>query len=216
MIIDPITIVLALVGGALGFAADALAHRWPDHEVGHTARARFDWRSAVIVAAGVVAFGILGARLGHDAVALAVYVPTFAVLLALLATDLDQRLLPDLLTLPLIAFAAAVLVLGYSPELASKDMGLVSGVAAAILLPVLLLVSDRIIGGDLGLGDVKLSVSLGLLFGLTALFYGLLMASIGFALVLLVLMATRRLGLKSAVPFGPVLIFAAFIAALTG
>ena len=86
----------------------------------------------------------------------------------LLATDLDQRLLPDLLTLPLIVFAAAVLLLGYSPALAGKELGLVSGVAAAVVLPVVMLVLDRVIGGDLGFGDVKLSVSLGLLFGLSA------------------------------------------------
>ena len=71
-----------------------------------------------------------------------------------------------------------------------------------------------VIGGDLGMGDVKLSISLGLLFGLSALFYGLVLASLGFALVLVGLMAVRKLGLKSAVPFGPVLIFAAFLAAL--
>ena len=68
----------------------------------------------------------------------------------------------------------------------------------------MLLVSDRVIGGDLGLGDVKLSVSLGLLFGLSALFYGLLVASIGFAVVLLVLIAPRRLGSRGrAIRSGP-------------
>jgi len=146
---------------------------------------------------------------------LAVYVPTFAVLLTLLATDIDQRLLPDLLTLPLIAFAALVLITGYSPALAGKDLALISGLAAAVVFPAALLILDRIIGGDLGFGDVKLAVALGLLFGLSAYLYGLLLASIGFAVVLVVLMVTRRLGLKSAVPFGPVLIFAAFFAALT-
>lgn len=213
---DAVALAFALVGSALGFAADAIAHRWPAHEDGHVARARFDWRTAVLVVTGVVAFGTLGARLGHDATALLVYVPVFAVLLVLLATDLDQRLLPDLLTLPLIAFAAVVLVLGYSPALAGKELALISGVAAAVAFPIAMLVLDRIIGGDLGFGDVKLTVGLGLLLGLSAFFYGLLVASIGFAFVLLVLMVTKRLGLKSAVPFGPVLIFAAFIAALSG
>ena len=73
---------------------------------------------------------------------------------------------------------------------------------------------DRVVGGDLGFGDVKLAVSLGLMFGLSALFYGLVVASIGFAVVLLALIVTKRLGLKTAIPFGPVLIFAAFIAAI--
>jgi len=212
--IDPFTIALAVFGSALGFGADALAHRWPAHEQDHRPRARFDWRTAVVVVVGALAFGALGATFGGDLVALVVYVPAFAVLLALLATDLDQRLLPDVLTLPLIVFAAAVLALGISPGLAGKEFGTISGLAAAVIVPVLLLAMDRLIGGDLGFGDVKLSISLGLFFGLSALFYGLVMASLGFALVLILLIALRRITLKSAIPFGPVLIFAAFIAAL--
>src|SRR3954452_22413324 len=163
MTLDTLAIVFALLGSALGFAADAVAHRWPAHEDDHSARARFDWRTLVVVVAGAVAFGALGAQFGHDAQALLAYVPTFAVLLGLLATDLDQRLLPDLLTLPLIAFAAVVLVAGISPALQGKDLALASGVAAAVVVPVLLLVLDRVVGGDLGFGDVKLSVALGLL-----------------------------------------------------
>lgn len=212
--LEPLAIVFALLGAAVGFAADALAHRWPAHEDDYTTRAAFDWRTAVLVIAGGAAFFALGAKFGTDAKALLIYVPLFAALLVLLATDLDQRLLPDLVTLPLIAFAAIVLVAGASPALAGKDLGLVSGVAAAVVFPALLLVLDRVVGGDLGFGDVKLAVGLGLMFGLSALFYGLVVASIGFAVVLLALLATRRLGLKTAVPFGPVLIFAAFIAAV--
>jgi leader peptidase (prepilin peptidase) / N-methyltransferase len=215
MTIDAVTFVFAVVGSAIGFAVDALAHRWPEHVEGYAARARFDWRTAVVVLTGLGSFAVLGSRFGHDAAALAVYLPTFAVLLTLLATDIDQRLLPDLLTLPLIVFAALVLVSGYSPALAGKDLALISGLVAAVVFPAALLVLDRVIGGDLGFGDVKLAVALGLLFGLSAYFYGLLLASIGFAVVLVVLMVSRRLGLKSAVPFGPVLIFAAFIAALS-
>ena len=114
---------------------------------------------------------------------------TAAALLVLLATDLDQRLLPDELTLPMIVFAAAVLLLGWSPRSAGKELGLVSGIATAIVAPLLLLVSDRILGGQLGLGDVKLSVSLGLMFGASALFYGLVVASVCFSAVLVALIA---------------------------
>jgi leader peptidase (prepilin peptidase)/N-methyltransferase len=116
----------------------------------------------------------------------------------------------------LIGFSAAVLLLGWSPALAGKDLGLASGIAAGIGAPGLLLLSDRLLGGELGLGDVKLAASLGLLFGISLLFMGMLVASVGFAVVLLALMAVRRIGLKTAVPFGPVLIFAAFAAALLG
>jgi leader peptidase (prepilin peptidase)/N-methyltransferase len=214
MTVDALSIVFALVGSALGFAADAIAHRWPAHEDGYE-RDRFDWRSATLVLTGTVAFGALGLEYGHDASALLVYVPLFAVLLLLLATDLDQRLLPDIITLPLIAVAAVVLISGYAPALAGKEFALVSGIAAAVVFPLVMLVLDRVIGGELGLGDVKLSVSLGLLFGLSGLIYGMFIASIGFAIVLIALIAVRRLTLKSAIPFGPVLIFAGLIAALS-
>ena len=46
------------------------------------------------------------------------------------------------------------------------------------------------------------------------LVFGLLVASIGFSVVLIALIALRRSSLKSAVPFGPVLILAAFAAVL--
>ena len=203
----------AVLGAIFGVVADVLARRWPGHEDDYARRGP-DWRTVLVMVTGAGVFGLLGLRYLADPQTYLIYALLFLALLLLLATDLDQRVLPDLVTLPMIVFAAALLVLNWSPALADKDLGRISGVVAGILAPVLLFISSRVLGGGLGMGDVKLSVSLGLIFGLSALFYGLLAASIGFAVVLLVLIATRRLGLKSFVPFGPVLIFAAFIAAL--
>ena len=209
------TVLFALVGASLGIAADYVAHRWPEHEDDYR-RTALDWRTAVLAGTGALAFGGLAARwLGND-LAMGVYGALFVVLLLLLATDLDQKQLPDAITLPLIAFSAAVLVLGWSPALAGKELGRASGVGAGAAFPALLLITDRLLGGQLGLGDVKLAVSLGLLFGISSLFFGLLVASVGFALVLVGLIAARRIGLKTAVPFGPVLILGAFAAALIG
>ena len=134
--LEPMAIVFALLGAAVGFAADALAHRWPNHEDDYAPRRAFDWRTVVLMIVGRrVAFVALGGKFGDDGTALLVYVPLFAALLVLLATDLDQRLLPDLVTLPLIVFSAVVLVAGASPALAGKDLGLISGVAAAVVVP---------------------------------------------------------------------------------
>src|SRR4051794_7378691 len=119
-------IVFAVVGGGIGFAADAIAHRWPAHEAGY-ARRPFDWRTAVVMAIAALAFYGLATRWGGDPLAFGIYFVLFAVLVLLLATDVDQRLLPDVVTLPLIAVSAATLLLGYSPELAGKEFGLVSG-----------------------------------------------------------------------------------------
>jgi len=212
---DPLVIgAVAVLGAVAGLGADYVARRWPDHEEDYMQRRALDWATLIVVITGAASGAGLAARFAPDPQSFAVYALLFVPLLVLLATDLDQRVLPDLVTLPLIVFAVVLLIGGWSPALADKELGRISGVAAGILAPVLLLVSDRVIGGDLGMGDVKLSISLGLIFGLTALFYGLLLASIGFAAVLIALMAMRRLGMKSAVPFGPVLIFAAFLAAL--
>ena len=89
-----------------------------------------------------------------------------------------------------------------------------SGSPRASARPVLLLVTDRLFGGGLGMGDVKLAVSLGLMSGVIAWWVGLLLASIASGVVLLALIALRRIRLRSAIPFGPVLIAAGIMAAL--
>ena len=148
----------------------------------------------------------------RDLAVMAVYV---AALVLLLATDLDQRILPDAVTLPMIPAALAVLVLGWDPLLAGNEFGLASGLAAGVAFPLLLFAGSVVFRGGLGLGDVKLLVSVGLLSGVSALLTSLLIASVAFGAVLLVLLALGRVGLRSYVPFGPVIIVAAAIAAVT-
>jgi leader peptidase (prepilin peptidase)/N-methyltransferase len=204
--------LMAVVGGLLGLGADRLATRWPAHEPGVTPRG-LGWRTLVVAIGGAVLFGGLVLRWpdGRDLLLMLIFGATLVVLLA---TDLDQRLLPDLLTLPLVGYAAVALVLGFSPLLRGLELGLASGVAAGIGAPVLLLISDRLLGGDLGGGDVKLAAAVGLWTGVTRFLTGFLVASVVFAALLIVLMAARRVGLRSAVPFGPVLIGAAAVAML--
>lgn len=207
--------IAALVAGAsgalLGFLADRLAARWPEHEVsGHRG---LDWRTVLVVVAGALSFTALFGRWSEprDLLVLGLY---FAALIVLLATDLDQKLLPDLVTFPLMAYTLAMLVLGWNPLLDGKSLGLISGIAAGLGAPVVLFVSDRLLGGALGMGDLKLAVSLGLMSGVSGLFAGFVIASALSSIVLLVLIGARRIGLRSAIPFGPILIAAGIIAAL--
>ena len=205
----PLVIVAAVVGALVGFAADRLAARWPAHADGSVRP--IDWRTAAVVLGGAVASGALVARWEdpRDIVVLGIYV---AALVVLLATDLDQKLLPDIITLPLIVYAAAIAVLGLNPVI--EDKAWYSPPLAAVLAPVLLAVTDRIFKGALGMGDLKLSVSLGLLAGLANLFVGFLAGTVAFAAVVVVLLATRRVGLQTAIPFGPALIAAGVVAIL--
>jgi leader peptidase (prepilin peptidase)/N-methyltransferase len=166
----------------------------------------------------VVVFGLAAAALlpvrwseTRDLLLVGLYLATLTVLLA---TDLDQRILPDALTLPLIPIALAVLLFDWDPLLANKDLGLVSGLAASLVFPALLYAGSAILHGGLGLGDVKLLVGVGLVSGVSRLLGGLLAASLGFGAVLAVLVIGRRIGLRSFVPFGPVIIVAAAVAAL--
>lgn len=214
----PVAALLAgSVGALLGFAADRLAARWPEHETSDATTAAptrpLDWRTVLVMVTGVAALAALAARWSEprDVLVLGIY---FVALTVLLATDLDQKLLPDLITFPLVAYALALLVLGWNPLLDGKSLGTISAVAAGIGAPVLLFISDRLLGGALGMGDLKLAVSLGLMSGISGLFAGFLIASALSSVVLLVLIASRRIGLRSAIPFGPILIAAGIIAAL--
>ena len=209
--VNPSVIVLAILGALLGLTADRIAARWPVHADG--AVRPTDWRTAVVLSGSTLAFAALAARWTEprDLAVVGLYT---AVLIVLLATDLDQKLLPDLLTLPLIGYALVVLLLGWNPMLAGKDFGIPSAIIAAVGAPILLLVSDRVLRGALGMGDVKLSVSLGLMTGITLLIGGFLVASVLSAVVLIALIALRRLTLRSAIPFGPILIAGGIIAML--
>ncbi len=209
-------IVAAVVGAIFGFGADRLSARWPVHEDGSVRG--LDWRTIAVVAGGAAAFGLLAWRWTDplDLAVLGIYV---AALIVLLATDLDQKLLPDLITFPLMAYALVVLLLGVNPVLVGKAQvfiadGDLAAVLAAIAAPALLAVTDRLFRGALGMGDLKLAVSLGLMFGVTQLFVGFLVGTLAFAAVVLVLVLSRRLSMKTAVPFGPALIAAGVLAAV--
>ena len=201
------TILLALaaaLGAAWGYAADRIAARWPAHEDG-SIRAR-DWRSIVVIFAGALSFAATVARFAADAGAL-LFVGLYVVaLVLLLATDLDQKLLPDVITLPLIGLAVLAFVAGAGPYVSTSD-DLLLAAAGAVLVPAALFVLAIPFGdGAIGEGDLKLLVSVGLLGGLQKLFYGLVAGAIGAGLIIGVLVFVRRLSMRSYVPYGPFLI----------
>jgi leader peptidase (prepilin peptidase)/N-methyltransferase len=204
----PLSAVFAVVGAVVGVVADRLSTRWPEHEPPEFPAGRaVGWRTVVCGLFGAFALAVLPARFGGDALALALFGAWFVTLIVGLATDLDQRLLPDLLTLPVIPVAAIYAVSGQNP-LVGGD--LLPAVVVAIVVPgVIYLASIPFGAGAFGIGDVKLLVGVGLMSGairaVTGLVSGLFLAG----LVLVVLVATRRITLRSYVPYGPFLIFGA-------
>jgi leader peptidase (prepilin peptidase) / N-methyltransferase len=198
-----IELVLAVIGLGWGFVADRIAARWPAHEDG--SRRPIDWRTAVTAAIGALAaFGV--GRLGGSETTVA-FIGLYAVVLVLLlATDLDQRLLPDVLTLPLIPYALVGAWQGWGPYV-HFDGGFVFDVAAALGIPLLLFLLSIPFGrGAIGMGDLKLLVSVGLLAGFERAIIGLISGAILSAVVILALIVARRITLKSYIPYGPFLI----------
>ena len=196
--------IAALIGAAWGFGSDRLAARWPAHEDGSIRP--MDWRTPAVVVVGAAAFAGTVLRFGDDLTSFVLVGAYVAALIVLFATDLDQRLLPDVLTLPMVGFAVLVYVLGASPFIATtEDLAWAAG--AAILIPIgLFLLAIPFGQGAIGQGDLKLLVSVGLFAGAEKLVYalvaGALLAGVGVALLLFV----RRISLKSYVPYGPFLI----------
>ena len=209
---NPLALALGLGGFALGLAADRLATRWPEHDEEHPAGRAIDWRTAVCALVGAVAFGLLPIRFAGDPLALVVFGAWFVAMTVGLATDLDQRLLPNIVTLPVIPVALVYAVSGLDPLVGRSFL---LAILAAVLIPAVLYLPSIPFGaGAFGLGDVKFLAGMGLMLGgdraLAGTVVGLLLGGV----VLLALLATRRIGRRSYVPFGPFLILGAMWAVL--
>jgi leader peptidase (prepilin peptidase)/N-methyltransferase len=208
--VEPLAFACGVIGAVWGVVADRISARWPAHEDDSVRRP--DWRTPVVAIFGAVALAAVPIRFG-DVAERALFGAVFAALVLLMATDLDQRLLPDVVTLQLIVVGAAALVWGGDTLVDRQPAWL--AVAVAIGLPLALYVASLPFGeGAFGGGDVKFLAGIGLLTGgvrlVLAVFVGALLSGV----VILALVAAKRITLKSYIPFGPFLIIGALWAAL--
>jgi leader peptidase (prepilin peptidase) / N-methyltransferase len=207
---DPLVPLLGLAGLAWGAVADRIAARWPAHEDGGVRRP--DWRTLVVVLFGAVALATVPVRFGDPGQRI-LFVGFFATCVLLMATDLDQRLMPDVVTLPLIVVGAAALVWGGDSLVARSPAW--TAVMGAVVVPGLLFALSVPFGeGALGGADVKFMVSVGLLTGLIRISIAAFAGALLGGAVVFALLITRRVSLQSYVPFGPFLIIGAVWAVL--
>jgi leader peptidase (prepilin peptidase)/N-methyltransferase len=137
----------------------------------------------------------------------------FAACILLMATDLDQRLMPDVVTLPLIVLCAAALAWG-GDSLVSRSPAW-TAVVGAIAVPGLMFLASLPFGeGALGGADVKFLVAVGLLSGLIRIVIAVFAGAMIGGLVVFALLIARRVTLRSYIPFGPFLIVGAVWAVL--
>jgi len=207
------SVVGIALGLAWGVASDRIAARWPAHEDG--AVRSIDWRTFIVAVVGAVAGFLLASQSGVVDQRTALLVVVVAAMLLMFATDLDQRLLPDVLTYPLAAVALGAFVLGINPFVRTAE-DLAFAAAAAIGIPLAIyLLSIPFGAGAIGRGDLKLLFGFGLLVGPGRFFLGLVAGTVLAAVVILVLVALRRITLRTYLPYGPFLIVGALWALLT-
>lgn len=236
-----LTIIYALIGWLVGLvinhAADILPKRktvlqWPKCAACATPRPLLAWSGllavltnrrrcphcnqprttlarAIIVELATPAFfvfllGLYG--LSWQLVLVSLYT---AILILITVTDLEHRLIFNVVILPsiLLGLVAAF----FTPNLYWPS-ALVGG-AAGFLLSYLAALISR---GGLGEGDVTLSTFLGLILGfpliLLSLFFGVFLG--GFIAFLLVI--TRRVTMKSFIPYGPFLTITGWVMLIWG
>ncbi|HSO30564.1 MAG TPA: A24 family peptidase [Candidatus Sulfomarinibacteraceae bacterium] len=213
---EPIVIAGGIAGLAWGAVADRIAARWPAHEDGGVRAV--DWRTAAVALAGGLSGGLLADRFAADVAAdpaaLAFVAPIVVALVLLFATDLDQRLLPDVVTFPLAGWAVVGFVAGAGPFVRTPDELLWAAVAGIGLPAALYLVSIPFGAGAIGVGDLKLLFGVALLAGAPRVLATVAGGAIAGAVVIAILIAARRITLRSYVPYGPFLIAGALWAML--
>lgn len=196
-------VILAAVGfAAIGAACERLASVWPADEA---SRRGPGLRTAALALAAGLAAGALVASSELPWWATAVYLVWLALLVALSATDLEQRRLPHLLLDPLIVLGAVFIP--FNP--AVEPINALIGAAAAVAF---LGAIGLVVRGGLALGDLYLVAPIGSMLGWPAVFTALFAAAFMAAAASLLLLATRRVGMRSYIPFGPFLVLGAVVA----
>ena len=165
-------------------------------------RWRIPVRYPIVELLGALVAGAAAARFGFGAEALAAMALGWG-LIAVSAIDVETRLLPDAITLPLLWLGLAVnLTAAFAPL---RDC--VIGAMAGYLLLWSVHHGFRLLTGreGMGYGDFKLLAALGAWLGWPALPDVVVLASLGGVLVGIVLVASGRASRHTPLPFGPYL-----------
>ena len=151
-------------------------------------------------------------------------------LLILLVTDIEQMLIPNIITYPgfviVLLISLAIMLLNVKPHwfFAGQASGifmlvynyLVNVVLGALTGFVLLMLVHVVSRGGMALGDVKLAALIGMMTGFPMVIVALFIGVIGGGLVAGILLLSKRRGRKDPMPFGPFLCLGGIAALLWG
>jgi leader peptidase (prepilin peptidase)/N-methyltransferase len=203
--VDLLPLLIGALFAAIGATADRIGSVWPPDEASGRG---VGWRTGLLAVAGGFAAWAVASRSTLPWWALAVHLAILALLLVLTATDLEQRRLPHLVLDPVIVIAVAFVP--FNPAIRPID-ALLGAAVAALGLGLL----GLLVRGGVALGDIYLIAPLGLLLGWPSIFRAIFVAALLSAAASVILLATRRVGLKSYIPFGPFLVAGAVVTLVT-
>jgi leader peptidase (prepilin peptidase)/N-methyltransferase len=164
------------------------------------------WRYPAVEAVTALLVAACGLKFGYSWDFL-VAASFCAVLVAVSATDLERRIIPNRIVLP-----ATVVLLAAQTILHPSVWWLVAGLGAAAFF----LIAALAYPGGMGMGDVKLALLLGVVLGRTvpaALLIGMLSALVP---SFVIIAKHGRAGRKMAIPFGPFLALGGVVALFAG
>ncbi|MDQ3244763.1 MAG: prepilin peptidase [bacterium] len=151
------------------------------------------------------------------AISFGYYAIIFSVLIVIAVYDLKHKIIPDLLVFifGILAFIGLFLFTDniFAPHWPTL-LELLSGVILALPFAFLWIVSS---GRWMGFGDAKLAIGMGYLVGLSGGISAFFIASIIGAIVgILLILQSRKYGMKTEIPFAPFLVLGTFLVFLLG
>lgn len=172
-------------------------------------------RLPVLVGATAVVFALTAVARGDDAASLPTYLVVATLGVAISYIDVREHRLPDWLTLH--AFGVAAIGLLAAPSISGEWGQYGRAWLGAAAVSALFLALALVRPSDLGMGDVKLSASAGMLLGWVGwdtVVVGVFFAFLIGGLVGLTLILARRANRRTALPFGPFILAGSLLALL--
>lgn len=171
------------------------------------------WRYPLVEGLTGLLFALTVARYGLTALAASLlFLVSGLVVVAFV--DLDHQVIPNVITLPGIPLGLLVALAVGGPPLLDRILGALTG---AGFLYLVLLYGSALYGQDaMGEGDLNLIALVGAFLGWRAVVITILVACLTGSAVGLGLIATKRLGRRQHIPFGPFLALGALVALYWG
>lgn len=210
----------ALLGFILGAPINALADalplrqpvRLPDY-LARRSRPRFRDAAVHVVSAGMFAF--MWATYAEKNLAHMALLSFYALVLLLVSvTDVEHRLIPDIVSLPAIGIAALAAPIRFG---AGWPYALLGGAVGFLFFGLAYWLGARLFGrGALGQGDIKLAVFVGLISSFPQIIVALVVTLFVGGVIGAILLVARRATLRTAMPYGPFIVIGGFYAMVWG